>query len=61
MVWIKQHILHLKLDADDSYTAGRHPFPPARPLEHLYIGGLPGNSRADFYTHVPCQLLTCSS
>ncbi|XP_042095481.1 laminin subunit alpha-3 isoform X1 [Ovis aries] len=42
-VTIKQHILHLKLDADDSYTAGRHPFPPARPLERLYIGGVPGN------------------
>ncbi|KAF4024914.1 hypothetical protein G4228_016858 [Cervus hanglu yarkandensis] len=43
LVTIKQHILHLKLDADDSYMAGRHPFPPARPLERLYIGGVPGN------------------
>nr|XP_030698477.1 laminin subunit alpha-3 isoform X7 [Globicephala melas] len=42
-VTIKQHILHLKLDADHSSTAGRHPVPTARTQEHLHIGGVPAN------------------
>lgn len=40
-VTIKQHILHLELDADNSYTAGRLPFPPASTQEPLHIGGVP--------------------
>lgn len=42
-VTIKQHILHLELDADSSYTAGRLPFPPANTQEPLHIGGVPDN------------------
>ncbi|KAM9055333.1 laminin subunit alpha-3 isoform 4-T5 [Megaptera novaeangliae] len=42
-VTIKQHILHLKLDADYSSTAGRHPVPTARTQEHLHIGGVPAH------------------
>ena len=61
-VTIKQHILHLKLDADYSSTAGRHPVPTARTQKHLHIGGVPGNPCADFYTRiVPRQLLTSPS
>nr|XP_035954011.1 laminin subunit alpha-3 isoform X7 [Halichoerus grypus] len=40
-VTIKQHILHLELDAENSYTAGRLPFPPASTPEPLHIGGVP--------------------
>ncbi|KAM7127014.1 laminin subunit alpha-3 isoform 1-T1 [Molossus nigricans] len=40
-VTIKQHILHLELDAVSSYTAGRLPFPPAGTREPLHIGGVP--------------------
>ncbi|XP_045881270.1 laminin subunit alpha-3 isoform X2 [Meles meles] len=40
-VTIKQHILHLELDAESSYTAGRLPFPPADTREPLHIGGVP--------------------
>uniref|UniRef100_A0A8C7BKK5 Laminin subunit alpha 3 n=1 Tax=Neovison vison TaxID=452646 RepID=A0A8C7BKK5_NEOVI len=40
-VTIKQHILHLELDAENSYTAGRLPFPPADTQEPLHIGGVP--------------------
>lgn len=40
-VTIKQHILHLELDAENSYTAGRLPFPPADTREPLHIGGVP--------------------
>lgn len=47
-VTIKQHIVHLELDSEHSYTAGRHPFSPARTKEHLHIGDVPGNSCADF-------------
>ncbi|XP_074208255.1 laminin subunit alpha-3 isoform X2 [Camelus bactrianus] len=42
-VTVKQHILHLELDADNSYTAGRLPLPPARTRERLHIGGVPAN------------------
>ncbi|XP_055994419.1 laminin subunit alpha-3 [Sorex fumeus] len=42
-VTIKQHILHLELDSDNSYTAGRLPFPPASTQEPLHIGGVPAN------------------
>ncbi|XP_061026258.1 laminin subunit alpha-3 isoform X1 [Eubalaena glacialis] len=42
-VTIKQHILHLKLDAEYSSTAGRHPVPTARTQEHLHIGGVPAH------------------
>ncbi|XP_012581235.1 PREDICTED: laminin subunit alpha-3 [Condylura cristata] len=42
-VSIKQHILHLELDRDNSHTAGRFPFPPARTPELLHIGGAPAN------------------
>ncbi|XP_054439429.1 laminin subunit alpha-3 isoform X2 [Pteronotus mesoamericanus] len=42
-VTIKQHILHLELDADNSYTAGRLPFPPSTTQEPLYIGGVPAD------------------
>lgn len=42
-VTIKQHILHLELDTDNSYTAGRLPFPPASTQEPLHIGGVPAN------------------
>nr|XP_021541737.1 laminin subunit alpha-3-like isoform X2 [Neomonachus schauinslandi] len=40
-VTIKQHILHLELDAENSYTAGRLPLPPASNPEPLHIGGVP--------------------
>lgn len=43
---IKQHILHLQLDADNSYTAGQLTFLPSQ--EPLYIGGIPGNSSPYF-------------
>ncbi|XP_016022014.2 laminin subunit alpha-3 isoform X2 [Rousettus aegyptiacus] len=42
-VTIKQHILHLELDTDNSYTAGRLSFPPASTQEPLHIGGVPAN------------------
>lgn len=42
-VTIKQHILHLELDTDNSYTAGRLPFPPVSTQEPLHIGGVPAN------------------
>ncbi|XP_045314895.1 laminin subunit alpha-3 isoform X1 [Leopardus geoffroyi] len=42
-VTIKQHILHLELDTENSYTAGRLPFPPASTQEPLYIGGIPAH------------------
>ncbi|KAM5219505.1 laminin subunit alpha-3 isoform 2-T2 [Hipposideros larvatus] len=42
-VTIKQHILHLELDTDNSYTAGRLPFPSASTQEPLHIGGVPAN------------------
>ncbi|XP_045705786.1 laminin subunit alpha-3 isoform X2 [Phyllostomus hastatus] len=42
-VTIKQHILQLELDADNNYTAGQLPFPPASTQEPLYIGGVPAN------------------
>ncbi|XP_023386607.1 laminin subunit alpha-3-like [Pteropus vampyrus] len=42
-VTIKQHILHLELDTDNSYTAGRLPFPPTSTQEPLHIGGVPAN------------------
>lgn len=42
-VTIKQHILHLELDTENSYTAGRIPFPPASTQEPLYIGGIPAH------------------
>ncbi|XP_066102434.1 laminin subunit alpha-3 isoform X1 [Saccopteryx bilineata] len=42
-VTLKQHILHLELDADSRYTAGRLPFPPAGTQEPLHIGGVPAN------------------
>ncbi|XP_060030064.1 laminin subunit alpha-3 [Erinaceus europaeus] len=40
-VTIKQYILHLELDADNSYTAGQLPFPPTSTQEPLYVGGVP--------------------
>ncbi|XP_017807110.2 laminin subunit alpha-3 isoform X5 [Papio anubis] len=42
-VTIKQHILHLELDTDSSYTAGQTPFPPASTQEPLHLGGAPAN------------------
>ncbi|KAF5919181.1 hypothetical protein HPG69_003821, partial [Diceros bicornis minor] len=42
-VTIQQHILHLELDTDNSYAAGRLPFPPASTQEPLHIGGVPAN------------------
>uniref|UniRef100_G3T1I4 Laminin subunit alpha 3 n=1 Tax=Loxodonta africana TaxID=9785 RepID=G3T1I4_LOXAF len=42
-VTIKQHILHLELDTDSSYTAGRLTFPPASTQEPLHIGDVPAN------------------
>lgn len=42
-VTIKQHILHLELDTDNSYTAGQLPFPPASTQEPLHVGGVPAN------------------
>nr|XP_025742630.1 laminin subunit alpha-3-like [Callorhinus ursinus] len=40
-VTMKQHILHLELDAENSYTAGQLPFPPGSAPEPLHIGGVP--------------------
>ncbi|XP_054579702.1 laminin subunit alpha-3 isoform X4 [Eptesicus fuscus] len=45
-VTIKQHVLHLALDADSSYTAGRQPFPPARTQEPLHLGSIPADWKA---------------
>ncbi|XP_037662307.1 laminin subunit alpha-3 isoform X2 [Choloepus didactylus] len=42
-VTIKQNLLHLEVDADKSYTAGRLIFPPASTQEPLHIGGVPAN------------------
>ncbi|XP_042817416.1 laminin subunit alpha-3 isoform X3 [Panthera tigris] len=42
-VTVKQHILHLELDTENSYTAGRLPFPPASTQEPLHIGGIPAH------------------
>ncbi|XP_075389015.1 laminin subunit alpha-3 [Tenrec ecaudatus] len=42
-VTIKQHILHLELDTDNSYTAGQLAFPPANTQEPLHIGAIPDN------------------
>ncbi|XP_078204024.1 laminin subunit alpha-3 isoform X5 [Callithrix jacchus] len=42
-VTIKQHILHLELDTDSSFTAGQMPFPPASTQEPLHLGGVPAN------------------
>ncbi|XP_023063546.1 laminin subunit alpha-3 isoform X2 [Piliocolobus tephrosceles] len=42
-VTIKQHILHLELDTDSSYTAGQIPFPPGSTQEPLHLGGAPAN------------------
>nr|KAF6358406.1 laminin subunit alpha 3 [Pipistrellus kuhlii] len=41
-VTLKQHVLHLALDADSSYTAGR-PFPPTHTQEPLHLGGVPAD------------------
>ncbi|XP_050016679.1 laminin subunit alpha-3 isoform X6 [Alexandromys fortis] len=40
-VSIKQHVLHLKLDTDSSYTAGQLSFPPNSTRGALHIGGVP--------------------
>ncbi|XP_075825391.1 laminin subunit alpha-3 isoform X3 [Microtus pennsylvanicus] len=40
-VSIKQHVLHLKLDTDSSYTAGQLSFPPNSTRRALHIGGVP--------------------
>ncbi|KAM6148377.1 laminin subunit alpha-3 [Erethizon dorsatum] len=42
-VTIKQHILHLELDKDNSYTAGQLTFPPHSTQGSLHIGGVPAN------------------
>uniref|UniRef100_A0A8C2VMN0 Laminin, alpha 3 n=1 Tax=Chinchilla lanigera TaxID=34839 RepID=A0A8C2VMN0_CHILA len=42
-VTIKQHILHLELDKDNSYTAGKLTFPPHSTQGLLHIGGVPAN------------------
>ncbi|XP_008574866.1 PREDICTED: laminin subunit alpha-3 [Galeopterus variegatus] len=42
-VTINQHVLHLELDTDNSYTAGRLTFPPASTQEPLHLGGVPAN------------------
>ncbi|XP_008067568.2 laminin subunit alpha-3 [Carlito syrichta] len=42
-VTIKQHILHLELDTDSSYTAGQLLFPPVSTQEPLHLGGVPAN------------------
>ncbi|ELW48958.1 Laminin subunit alpha-3 [Tupaia chinensis] len=44
-VTIKQHLLHLELDADSSYTVGQLAFPPVSSQEPLHIGGVPGDLR----------------
>ncbi|EPY78193.1 hypothetical protein CB1_001112007 [Camelus ferus] len=60
-VTVKQHILHLELDADNNYTAGRLPLPPARTRERLHIGGVPGkqNSKRNIVSHA-LGVLLCS-
>ncbi|XP_038186225.1 laminin subunit alpha-3 isoform X2 [Arvicola amphibius] len=40
-VSIKQHVLHLKLDTDSSYTVGQLSFPPNSTQGALHIGGVP--------------------
>nr|XP_021501092.1 laminin subunit alpha-3 isoform X2 [Meriones unguiculatus] len=40
-VSIKEHILHLELDTDNSYTAGQLSFPPNNTRGSLHIGGVP--------------------
>ncbi|XP_052011467.1 laminin subunit alpha-3 isoform X2 [Apodemus sylvaticus] len=40
-VTIKQHILHLELDTDNSYTAGQLSFPQNSTRGSLHIGGVP--------------------
>ncbi|CAO2593301.1 Laminin subunit alpha-3 [Lemmus lemmus] len=40
-VSIKQHVLHLKLDTDSSYSAGQLSFPPNSTQGALHIGGVP--------------------
>ncbi|XP_028615306.1 laminin subunit alpha-3 [Grammomys surdaster] len=40
-VSIRQHILHLELDTDNSYTAGQLSFPPNSTQGSLHIGGVP--------------------
>ncbi|KAM6218699.1 laminin subunit alpha-3 [Rhynchocyon petersi] len=42
-VTLKQHILHLALDTDNSYTAGPLTFPPAGTEETVHIGDVPAN------------------
>uniref|UniRef100_A0A8C6RC99 Laminin, alpha 3 n=1 Tax=Nannospalax galili TaxID=1026970 RepID=A0A8C6RC99_NANGA len=42
-VSIKQHILHLELDSDNSYTAGQFSFPANSTPGSLHIGGVPAN------------------
>ncbi|XP_015337967.1 laminin subunit alpha-3 isoform X2 [Marmota marmota marmota] len=42
-VTIKQHILHLELDTDNSYTAGQLTLLPDNSQETLHIGGVPAN------------------
>ncbi|XP_041625298.1 laminin subunit alpha-3 isoform X2 [Vulpes lagopus] len=42
-VTIKQHIVHLELDSENSYTTGRLPFPSASTQEPLHVGGIPAN------------------
>ncbi|XP_021120763.1 laminin subunit alpha-3 [Heterocephalus glaber] len=42
-VTIKQHILHLELDKDNSYTAGELTFPSHSTQVSLHIGGVPAN------------------
>ncbi|XP_010637029.1 laminin subunit alpha-3 isoform X1 [Fukomys damarensis] len=42
-VTIKQHILHLELDKDNSHTAGQLTFPPHGTQGSLHIGGVPAN------------------
>ncbi|XP_073926279.1 laminin subunit alpha-3 isoform X3 [Castor canadensis] len=42
-VTIKQHILHLQLDTDNSYTAGQLTFLPNSTQGLLHIGGVPAN------------------
>ncbi|XP_048219198.1 laminin subunit alpha-3 isoform X2 [Perognathus longimembris pacificus] len=42
-VTIKHHILHLELDADNSYTTGQFTFTSNSTQGPLYIGGVPAN------------------
>ncbi|KAM8949434.1 laminin subunit alpha-3 isoform 2-T2 [Lycaon pictus] len=42
-VTIKQHIVHLELDSENSYTTGRLPFPSASTQEPIHVGGIPAN------------------